>query len=233
MSENKNLPAKSNGVTVIKTGGNNGSGLTNALIAGGIIASGFVVHGAIKRAKENSVSDNYTNDEETDDRGLWSPSQIASEFNSAMGNNWDGTENQALMLLAHKGRGTRWAKISKAYRKQTGNNLVAKISSELETVEFNAFNSILANNTNFLYGDKEILSLRNMRTRIFNTKTNRAENQSFYWNGINLGNVIKRVDSGAKKYYTLVTFPDYLFREEDLIRDYNSLATKIWVKTGL
>lgn len=249
MSNQTNLPAKTNGgVTVIKTGGNNKGNLaTNALIIG-VVGAGAYFGGKyfLDKMKENQTSDGYTSDEKeeivTDPKtGLktkvtWSASQIAGEYDSAMGGNWDGTTTQAIMNLADKSKGDRWKPISEAFRKQTGTNLVAKLKKELSTLEYSAFNSIVANQSSHKYGSKEILSVVSLTgIKIINATTKKWETQSFIWNGSNMGNVIERKTgaSSGTKYYIFAKYPTYWFQEKDLVRDYDSWATVIWAKTGI
>lgn len=235
----------SNGVTVIES--NKGIGLTNVILLSGLGLGGyFLGKNILDQLKENQTSNNYTNDEReekiTDPKTgnekivKWSPTQIASEFNSAMGGNWDGTATQTVMNLADKSKGSRWEPIAKAYRKQAGSNLVDRLTKELSALEFSAFNSIINNTSSHKFGNKEILSVKKLSgIKVINAITNKWENQTFYWNGSNLGVVTARKigASSGNKYYVLSKYPDYWFREEDLMRDYDSLATIIWAKTGI
>lgn len=240
-------PAKNgNGVTVIKTGSET---KTTGIILGvaAIATAGFFLNKYIKNAQENSTSDGYTSDKETSVQidpktgakvtTTYNPTQIAAEYATAMGGSWDGTTTQNVMNLADKSKGDRWEKISEAFRKQTGTNLLAKVKLELNAAyEFPAFNSILNNASTHKFGGLEILSLKKITgVRVVNATTKNVETTSFIMNGSNLGKVSKRLrgTTSDTKYYVFEKYPNYWFNENDLMRAYDSAAYKIWKFTGI
>lgn len=203
----------------------------------------------IQNARSNSATKNFTDEtiiteivkdpktgEEVKVKTTIYPNKIASEFDSAMGGNWDGTNVQSLIELAEKSKGDRWKPIAKAYKSQTGNDLLVKLKSELNNLEYNAFTSVISNGSTYKYGSKEILHTRAVTgIKVMNAQTKKLEIQSFIFNGSVMGYVTQRYTgtSTGTKYYKMSRYPDYYFPESELVRDYDSLAQKIWLTTGI
>jgi hypothetical protein len=254
MSKKKNLgnvPAvigkqnTSAGRTIILGQSKNNNSNASLLFKIAAVGTGaYLVNKAIKNARENSNSDNYTNDEITEKTTnpttgvvttiTWSPNQIAAEYNAAFGGNWDGTTVDIVMNLADKSKGDRWEKISTSFRKLTGNNLLSKLSSELKSIEYSAFNSIINNKSKWKYGNKEVLHVKTVSgINVYNLKTKKIQNESFYWNGSVMGVVKSRMSAGEHLLYNFSRFPDFAIFESDLIRDYDAFSTLIWTTTGI
>lgn len=202
---------------------------------------------AFKNKNESSSSDSFTEGTQTEKLPsgqtlTYNPSQIASEYDNAMGTGWtgaiDGTSVNPIMILATKSRGSRWKHISQAYKKQTGKVLLTTLKDELHALEYKAFVAILNEKyaSKYKYSIGEMLNLTSVTdVLVYNTKTKKTYKDSFRWNGSFIGQVVKRVP-GPKKgavWYTLSKYPDLQIHQNYLKRAYDSYAQQIWLRTGV
>ena len=206
-----------------------------------------IVSDAMKKGHETNASDSFTEGSHTETLPSghvlnYNPTQIASEYDNAMGTGWtgeiDGTTVNSIINLAVKSRGGRWKHISQAYKKQTGKVLLTKIKSELHALEFKAFLAVLneAKPSTYNYSIGELLNLKQLSNiLVYNTLTKKTYKDSFYVNGSFIG-VVKKRSTGPKKgsaWYTLSKYPDLQIHQNYLIRAYDSYAQQIWIRTGV
>ncbi|MDX1349652.1 MAG: hypothetical protein R3279_05365 [Putridiphycobacter sp.] len=237
-----------NSPIVISAGGSHVTPIVLGII--GIGAIGLGAKYLIDKAKDNKQSDNFGSDTTTDKTVVyneqtgqlvtinqsWSASQIASEWDVAMGGDYDGTEVQQVINLADKSKAGRWPAISEAYRKQTGKNILPKLKSELNSLEYKAVISVLDNNKPYKFGGAELLHVKNHASgvTVWNKNLKKFETESFIWNGSLMGYVTERSTSlKGGKFYSFNKYPHLEFQEKDLYRDYDSWTQKIYLATGI